>query len=255
MRICLIGAGNVGTRLGMALHEAGQNIVAVYSRNIGKAKILADLIGAEAHDDLAGLPESTDLVILAVHDDAIAGLYHTCKTAFAETLLVHTAGSIPITVFENHPRCGALWPVQTLSAKYETDMHQVPFVISGNSDETIAQIDAFIRSVSAHIWHMDDASRLKLHLCATFVNNFTNHMYVIAAYLLAQDNIPVEILHPIVRETAAKIERMSPTDAQTGAARRGDMLTMEKHLALLKDDPALSEIYQLLSESIRKYSR
>lgn len=50
-----------------------------------------------------------------------------------------------------------------------------------------------------------------------------------------------------------KALRYSPLAAQTGPARRGDTITMEKHLQLLAaDDPGKSALYALVSEMISK---
>ena len=51
-------------------------------------------------------------------------------------------------------------------------------------------------------------------------------------------------------ETAAKVHTLSPRDAQTGPARRGDENVMNHHLSLLNDEQR--QVYQLLSAAIRK---
>ena len=48
----------------------------------------------------------------------------------------------------------------------------------------------------------------------------------------------------------------SPLDMQTGPAKRGDVLTLEKHTAFLSSDPTYKDIYQLISNSIQnQYSK
>jgi hypothetical protein len=53
-------------------------------------------------------------------------------------------------------------------------------------------------------------------------------------------------------ETAKKIKSTTPTNAQTGPAKRDDIETIEKHLMLLDNDDEKKEIYQLLTASIKK---
>ena len=57
---------------------------------------------------------------------------------------------------------------------------------------------------------------------------------------------------PLVRETARKVEGMSPLKAQTGPAVRGDRKVVNEHLDLLKDNPEYAGIYRLISTDINK---
>jgi predicted short-subunit dehydrogenase-like oxidoreductase (DUF2520 family) len=255
MRICIIGSGNVGTRLALALSQAGHQITGVYSRQISRASTLGEMVSAPGTNQFSELNTGCDIVILAVYDDAIEHVYQTCKIFFPEQLFLHTAGSVPITVFGSHPKSGALWPVQTLSASDHTSMRQVPIAITGNTDQAIATIESLAMDISDSVYQMRDSERLSLHLCATFANNFSNHMYAIAEQILQRDGLPFGILHPIIEETAQKIRRMSPIEAQTGAAIRGDITTMQKHLELLKIDPELVALYERISESIRRMGK
>jgi predicted short-subunit dehydrogenase-like oxidoreductase (DUF2520 family) len=134
-------------------------------------------------------------------------------------------------------------------------MRQVPIAITGNTDQAIATIESLAMDISDSVYQMRDSERLSLHLCATFANNFSNHMYAIAEQILQRDGLPFGILHPIIEETAQKIRRMSPIEAQTGAAIRGDITTMQKHLELLKIDPELAALYEKISESIRRMGK
>jgi len=54
----------------------------------------------------------------------------------------------------------------------------------------------------------------------------------------------------LIKETADKLRFLTPEKAQTGPAKRNDVLTMQKHLDALKS-PLNKKIYQLISESIK----
>ena len=62
----------------------------------------------------------------------------------------------------------------------------------------------------------------------------------------------LDVLIPLIRETANKVEELTPHDAQTGPARRGDEVIVNRHLDLLKDDSRLLQIYQILTDSIKR---
>ena len=88
-------------------------------------------------------------------------------------------------------------------------------------------------------------------MSAVFVNNFVNQLYHISEELLQEHRIDFELLKPLIKETANKINYLSTSEAQTGPALRNDSKTIEKHLHLLEGSP-YKEIYQQLTTSIQQ---
>ena len=70
-------------------------------------------------------------------------------------------------------------------------------------------------------------------MAAVFACNFSNHMYTIAEKLLAKDKLSLDLLKPLIEETANKIIENKPNAVQTGPAIRKDKKTMQEHLKLL----------------------
>ena len=89
-----------------------------------------------------------------------------------------------------------------------------------------------------------------MHVAAVFVNNFTNHLYQIGSEICEKNQVPFEILKPLITETANKIMVISPNDAQTGPAKRNDIATIEAHEAFLANQNHLN-IYKILTQSIQ----
>ena len=77
-------------------------------------------------------------------------------------------------------------------------------------------------------------------------------MYAISEQLLNEEGVPFSVMLPLVRETARKVEGISPLKAQTGPAVRGDRKVIGEHLELLKEHPELADIYRLVSIDINK---
>ena len=86
--------------------------------------------------------------------------------------------------------------------------------------------------------------------CDIFVNNFTNNLYKIGNDICTENNIPFEILLPLIKETAEKITRLSPLEAQTGPAIRNDEETINSHLEFLTNENQ-KNIYKILTQSIQ----
>ena len=95
-----------------------------------------------------------------------------------------------------------------------------------------------------------DDQRLKLHLAAVIVNNFTNHLYALAADYCDNEQIDFKMLQPLIEETALRLREHLPRDVQTGPAIRKDMITIDKHLRILSEHPALKKIYLQMTDSI-----
>ena len=69
-RIVVVGAGNMATAIAVALVNAGNAPVAVWSRTAESAQMLADRVGAEWCCDIDSLPLA-DVVIISVVDSAL----------------------------------------------------------------------------------------------------------------------------------------------------------------------------------------
>lgn len=93
--------------------------------------------------------------------------------------------------------------------------------------------------------------RRKLHLAAVFINNFTNHLYHISEEIVTENNLDFDLLKPLIMETAIKVNILSPSEAQTGPAKRNDKKKIEKHLDLLNNDQ-YREIYKIITKSIQQ---
>ena len=101
MRICLIGAGNLATQLGMALKEKGHQIVQVWSRTTKSAAVLALKLDCQYTTALTAIKSETDIYIIAVSDNAIETVLS--GHPWGNALVVHTAGSLPMNILS--PYC------------------------------------------------------------------------------------------------------------------------------------------------------
>lgn len=128
------------------------------------------------------------------------------------------------------------------------DVSSVPFFIEGNTPESLSEIRGIAQNLSSEVREADSESRRLIHVAAVLACNFTNHLWALAEDVLSEKNIPLSVLFPLMQVTLNKAENLSPHDAQTGPARRGDKQTLQSHLAMLKPDVA--EIYKILSQSI-----
>ncbi len=251
--IVFIGAGNLATHLSQALQQAGHVIVQVFSRTEASALALKNKLGLQpeaAITDIECLQTDADIYIYALRDailPAIINKVHVAPTA----LHLHTAGSIPVSVFgEDKPNAGVFYPFQTFSKEKAVDFQQIPILIESRAKSQESGLLTLARSISPMVYKADGHARAQLHLAGVFACNFTNCMYRIAEEQLAGTGLPFEVLLPLIDETAAKVHTLSPQQAQTGPAIRHDEAIMQAHIEKLKTTDE-QEIYRLLSQKIQ----
>jgi predicted short-subunit dehydrogenase-like oxidoreductase (DUF2520 family) len=248
MQIVIIGSGNVASVLGRLCKQRGHEIVQVVSRNAAHAKLLADELNCAYADYHEKLNNRAALYILAVADSALQELNKSIS--LGNKLILHTAGSVSKDVLKDiSHNYGVLYPLQSLRKEmdYQTD---IPFLIDGNSADTITLIEDFAATLSSAVTKTSDDERLKLHVAAVVVSNFTNHLYALAEDFCQKEGVDFALLTPLIKETAERIQKLSPAAVQTGPAARNDIFTIDKHLRVLSDHPQLKYVYTKLTDSI-----
>ena len=251
MKVVLVGSGNVATHIALALKAAGIAVVQVWSKQTQNAKILADQIQADVLTHLSEIDQQADFCIVSIKDDAITSI--TKELIGFKGVVVHTSGAVNLAVFAtNFEKYGVLYPLQTFSIKKEVDFTSVPICIEANLEGTLQSIRQLAEKLSRNVIEVDGEKRKVLHLAAVFACNFTNHLYVLSSDLLADYDLDFEMIRPLILETAAKVQHALPRAVQTGPAIRNDEHTLKKHEEFLLKQPQLLNIYQTLSESIKK---
>ncbi|MCM1517501.1 MAG: F420-dependent NADP oxidoreductase [Pseudoflavonifractor sp.] len=246
-RIVMIGSGNVASHLARSLDNVG-SVVQVMSRDITHASRLASTLrDAVAVDSADAVTSDADLYVIAVSDDAISPLTNALDCS--RGLWVHTSGSVPMTVFEGKAhRYGVLYPLQTFSRDVAVDMSQVPFFVEGHDDDTAREIHDIAGMMSRTVYYADSELRRRLHVAAVFACNFTCQLWAEADGLLHDAGLPFSTLLPLIGATFDKVKTVSPREAMTGPARRGDRRIVETHKKML--DGERRDIYAMLSERI-----
>ena len=235
MRIVVIGTGRLASNLVPALQKVGHEVRVVNSRT------------------LEGLPNEADAFVIAVKDDALESVARRVVQGREEQVFFHTAGSMPLSVFEGIARhYGVFYPMQSFSKERQVDFADVPIFLEGCDDKAIQTAHAIAESISRKVYELTTTERRYLHLAAVFACNFANHCYALSAKVLEQHGLPFDVMLPLIDETARKVHTMHPVPAQTGPAIRWDENVMSAQKALLDNEPEMQKIYELMSNSIHK---
>jgi len=248
-RIVIIGAGNVGCHFARKLHDAGYIISQIVGRREASVIKLAKDLDASYCLEFGNVLTKQDLYIMALPDEVMQEILPCLP--LSHELLVHTSGSFPLEFLSPYSEnTGVFYPLQTFTRKRQIDLKEVPIFIEANRIDNENRLKEVASALSSNVQVADSVTRQHLHIAAVFASNFSNHMYDIARKLLDEHGLDIDLMAPLIRETANKAITMGPDNAQTGPAKRKDLATMQKHLGLLSGNEAARELYRLISESI-----
>lgn len=235
MKIVLIGRGRLATNLEHALLSAGHEVASINSRT------------------LEALPLEADVYIVAVKDAALADVIRAATKVRENQLFVHTAGSMPMDIFKGLTvHYGVFYPMQTFSKERLVDFNDISVFLETNDAVSMERLKMLSTTLTTHIYELDSEGRKHLHLAAVFACNFVNHCYALSAEVLAAKGLPFSVMLPLVDETAQKVHELSPREAQTGPAVRGDQNVMQMQANMLAGNPAVKQIYEALSNDIQR---
>ena len=244
IKVVLLGAGNVAFYLANVLTMSKKiDFVQRYSRNNKNDKYFDEKINKTSNiNNLA----KADVYIIAINDDAIASF--SKQLTFTNGLVVHTSGSMPMNALKCKANKGILYPLQTFSINHKVDYNQIPICIEAENKKDKELLNSLAKCLSKNVFEINSSQREKLHIAAVFANNFSNYMFKLANDICVENNISFDILKPLIKETANKVQKTSPIEVQTGPAKRNDSKVIEKHLSQLSENQ--KEIYTLVSKSI-----
>ncbi len=248
LAIGIVGVGRAGSALGRALQNAGHRVTAVHAvSQASRERAEAAFPDAEALD-VPGVFAASDLVLLTVPDDVLSGLVVGVATLDAVRpgqFVVHASGANGLGVLAPLARLGAiplaLHPAMTLTGT-SVDVQRLsgcPFAVTA-PDGLQAIADALVVEMGGEPIWVPDAARPAYHAA---LSHAANHLVVLIADamdVLDQAGVehPARLLEPLTTAALDNVLRAGDA-ALTGPVSRGDAQTVEAHLAVLADSPAL----------------
>jgi predicted short-subunit dehydrogenase-like oxidoreductase (DUF2520 family) len=256
--IGIVGAGAVGTALGVALSRAGWPVAAVASRDRGRRERFRQLVeGARAFAEANALLDEVELVILAVPDDAIpsvAGslrmyggqaLIHTSGALGAEALSPALAAGIQIGAF--HPLVAFADTERAVAA-----LHGATVAIEGD-DQLAALLARMAEAIGAQPVRLARGSKAAYHAAAVLAaGGFVALLDAIAELgrVAGLDEAgSLAIYGPLIEQTLGNARALGIRSALTGPITRGDRGTLVSHLAALRAHaPGVVDLYRAAAE-------
>ncbi len=244
-QVVMVGAGNVASHLSSSLSKVIGQQLGFYNLKVENSLGMCKLYGGEVVNDLQLLHRDS-LVIVAIPDDAIPSFIQKLPTQLS---VVHTSGSVPM--FPRRKNSGVFYPLQTFTKGVPVNMQEVPFCIEASAPEFEEKLLSLARLLSTNVRTVNSNDRAHLHLAAVLACNFSNHLFLLAEEYLQEQGMSLDMLLPLIKETAQKAQRLSPKAAQTGPAIRRDQNTIDKHLNALENKPELRDLYNDFTKRIQ----
>jgi predicted short-subunit dehydrogenase-like oxidoreductase (DUF2520 family) len=252
VKIVIIGSGNVAFNLAMALQKKKHTILQVVGRNKITAQKLSFVLKCPFTNRWSELNTYANLYLIAVNDNEIANVAGKLKKC--KGMVVHTSGSIPVSVIKNKIKnYGVFYPVQTFTNQNLNFPDDTPIAIEANTKSNLDVLKKLASQISSDVRMLSSEKRLRLHLTAVLVNNFSNHLFALAEKYLQKNKLDYDILIPLIKQTVINATTTSPVFTQTGPAKRLDSVTLKKHLALLEENKDLLKLYKLFTKSIQSF--
>jgi predicted short-subunit dehydrogenase-like oxidoreductase (DUF2520 family) len=252
LRIGVIGVGRAGSALGAALARAGHPVVAAYAVSDSSVERARTLL---PHAQLLGMEEvvaGSDLVLLAVPDDALAALAESLEFTPGQ-FVVHCSGRYGVGVLAPARARGALplalHPAMTLTGT-SLDVERLsgaPFGVTAPDPLRMAAEALVVEMGGEPVWIPEEARTL-YH---TALAHTANHLITLVGSgveMLAQAGVesPARVLTPLVHASLDNALRMG-YPALTGPVVRGDAQTVAAHVQALSYDPQLQAAYVALA--------
>lgn len=234
--------------LATRLHQAGFVCKGIWGRNEKEAKKLAQILHTDIFRSLSEISDEEGMCLIAVSDAAIKEV--SAQLQLKNTVVIHTAGSVSTDVLKQKNKA-VLWPVYSILKNDLPQERNIPIICEANNPHAKKTVLSIAHAISEKVVTANYEQRQWMHLIASFLNNFTNHLMAIGEVLCKEQHIDFGLFRPILEQTFERIENNSPIKLQTGAAKRNDINTMQKHLSLLAGYPQWQEVYQILSTSIK----
>ncbi|WP_127498697.1 Rossmann-like and DUF2520 domain-containing protein [Actinoplanes solisilvae] len=236
LTVGVVGAGRVGAVLGAALSAAGHRVVAAAAVSAASRERAARLLPEAAilpADEVARAAD--DLLLLAVPDDALAGVVSGLAATGAlraGQVLAHTSGAHGLAVLQTQTSVDgmALHPAMTFTGA-ETDLDRLPGIAWGVTTTNRALAARLVADLGGIPEWVAEQARPLYHAALAHGANHLVTLVNEAAGLLRAAGItePGRVLDPLLHAALDNALRLGDA-ALTGPVSRGDAGTVGKHL-------------------------
>ena len=258
LRIGFIGAGRLGTALAWSFAQHGLRVAAVASMIQSDAqRLAASIAGCTVMGDGQQVVDNCDIVFVTTPDGAIAETAAQFRWRQG-VAAVHCSGVTEVAALDHAAHGGAMTggfhPMQTFGDPAAAVRSLPGCTITIEAPEPLnAALVAVAQRLECRINRLPPGMRGRYHAAAGYTSQFINALFAEAATIWkswgATQEDAVRALLPLARGTLASIESAGLVEGMPGPVSRGDVGSIEKHVAALTPlGPDVMEFYRVVCD-------
>ena len=250
----IVGAGPVGTALGVAIARAGWPVVAVASRDAARRERFRSLVpGVRAFVEPAAILDEVELAIVAVPDDVIAAVAESMRL-YSGQCLVHTSGllgaEVLLPALAAGSQIGAFHPLVSFTSDVERSVAGIKgatIALEGD-DRLLGLLADLAEALGAVPVRLPRGTKPAYHAAATLASGglvaLLDAIVTLGAAAGMDERGSLAVYGRLVEQTLANARAIGVKAALTGPITRGDACTVEAHLAAVaRLAPDTMELY------------
>lgn len=258
MKMSFIGAGKVGTALGIYFKKKGFNIEGYYSRSNISSQKASKLTDSQAFDYIEQLATS-DIIWITTNDDVIEEVgkqLAELETITDRHIIAHMSGahgsSALNTLREKGCSVYSIHPLQAFASPELAveALEKTVFTIEG-SPEQLPIIKSIFDKTGNMNFIINEEGKTLYHAGACILSNYLVTLIDVAFNLFQQAGIErdkiLDATMPLIMGTLNNIKIKDTKASLTGPIQRSDYYTIQKHIAEISSKlPEEIEFYQFM---------
>jgi predicted short-subunit dehydrogenase-like oxidoreductase (DUF2520 family) len=268
LNVSVIGTGRLGTVLAKALSADGYRIKSLVARRLQSARNAAALLDEQpdtfAANKIGFLPQA-DLFLISTPDDRIASVAtQLSRLDFdRKPVVLHTSGALSSDVLSplrtKGWSTGSIHPLLSISDP-QTSIDGAFWCVEGDP-RAVRLGKRIVRDLGGTSFSIRSAEKPLYHAAAVMTSGNVVALFDVALEMMVRSGLTRKtarsILQPLLASTVRSLETKDPADALTGTFSRGDVETVKRHLAALKNHGLVDalEAYRLLGKRSLKLTK
>lgn len=262
--VAIVGAGNLGSALAIALREAGYRIDAVVARarrgSLKRAKRVANEIGSRAIADCEAL--NARILWLCVPDGEIENVAGLLAEKFhgRGKIALHSSGALPSDALEPLRQKGvavaSVHPLMTFVRGARPSLKGVPFAMEGDA-AAVRTARAIVRALGGKSYIISKEAKKAYHAWGTFASPLLTALLATTEEVAGLAGIEAKMARrrmiPILLQTVRNYGSVGAANGFSGPIVRGDAETVRKHLEVLRRATVPRQVYLALARAAIEY--
>jgi predicted short-subunit dehydrogenase-like oxidoreductase (DUF2520 family) len=248
--VSIVGAGRLGTALGIALAAKGYQVRSIVSPRISDARQAARLIDENTQPLSAAQLHKLDsvhIIIVATPDDAIEAAARNLARALGwngrGSVALHASGALSSSELDALAAIGfatgSMHPLVSVSDPVQgsRNLARAHYCIEGSAD-ALRVSRALVRAMGGKSFSIRTEDKALYHAAAVMSSGHVVALFDIAIEMLTNCGLTSDTaraaLLPLLQSTITNLSNHAPAAALTGTFARADSAIVRKHLAALR---------------------